>query len=114
MGVLASGYTVAVDMLTRADDDTDAAPDVSIFPSALDPSTGERQLEEIAFEVLDTERLSPTTTGPSSTRRARSPTRAFVCPCPCARVVRCDDVAALERWLDLAVTAARADDLFDG
>ena len=61
MGVLASGYTVAVDMLTRADSDTDAAPDVSIFPSALDPVTGERQLEEIAFEVLDTERLAHTT-----------------------------------------------------
>ena len=61
MGVLASGYSVAVDMLTRADAETDAAPDVSIFPSALDPATGERSLEEIAFEVLDTERLSHTT-----------------------------------------------------
>ena len=51
-GVLASGYTVAVDLRTRADDDTDAAP-------------------------------------------------------------HCDDVATLERWRDLAVTAAYASDLFD-
>ncbi|MFO0645054.1 MAG: Uma2 family endonuclease [Polyangiales bacterium] len=60
-GVLAEGYRGAVDMLTRADDDSDAAPDVSVFPSALDPRTGGRQLEEIAFEVLDTERLAHTT-----------------------------------------------------
>ena len=30
-----------------------------------------------------------------------------------ARVTRCDDVATLERWLDLAVTATRASELFD-
>ncbi|MFO0648129.1 MAG: Uma2 family endonuclease [Polyangiales bacterium] len=61
MGVLAEGYSVAVDMLTRADDDSDAAPDVSVFPSAPDPKTGGRQIEEIAFEVLDTERLAHAT-----------------------------------------------------
>ena len=31
-----------------------------------------------------------------------------------ARVARCDDVATLERWLDLAITATRASELFDG
>ncbi len=61
MGVLASGYSVAVDMLTRADDDSDAAPDVSVFPTAPDPKTGGRQIEEVAFEVLDTERLAHAT-----------------------------------------------------
>jgi ATP-dependent exoDNAse (exonuclease V) beta subunit len=30
-----------------------------------------------------------------------------------ARISRCDEVATLERWLDLAVTAARASELFD-
>ena len=39
-GLLADGYSGAVDMLTRADEDTDAAPDVSVFPSAPDPATG--------------------------------------------------------------------------
>ena len=61
-GALADGYEGAVDMLTRADEDTDAAPDISIFPSGTDPSTGGRKLEEIAFEVLDSERLGHATT----------------------------------------------------
>ncbi len=60
-GVLAEGYEGAVDMLTRADDDTDAAPDISVFPSGEDEETGGRKLEEIAFEVLDTERMSHAT-----------------------------------------------------
>ena len=60
-GVLADGYSGAVDMLTRVDEDSDAAPDLSVFPSAVDPATGGRQLEEIAFEVLDTERLAHAT-----------------------------------------------------
>ncbi len=60
-GVLAEGYAGAVDMLTRADEESDAAPDVSIFPSAPDEKTGGRQIEEIAFEVLDTERLAHAT-----------------------------------------------------
>jgi hypothetical protein len=30
-----------------------------------------------------------------------------------ARISRCDEVATLERWLDLAVTATRASELFD-
>ena len=60
-GVLAEGYSGAVDMLTRLDEDSDAAPDVSVFPTALDPETGGRQLEEIAFEVLDSERLAHVT-----------------------------------------------------
>ena len=60
-GLLADGYSGAVDMLTRADEDNDAAPDVSVFPSAPDPATGGRQLEEIALEVLDTERMAHAT-----------------------------------------------------
>ena len=31
-----------------------------------------------------------------------------------ARISHCDDVATLERWLDLAITATRASELFDG
>jgi hypothetical protein len=58
---LADGYAGAVDMLTRLDEDSDAAPDISVFPAAPDPQTGGRQLEEIAVEVLDTERMSHAT-----------------------------------------------------
>ncbi|MEP7122103.1 MAG: Uma2 family endonuclease [Byssovorax sp.] len=53
----AAGYDVASDMLTRTSAKGDMAPDASVFPSARDPRTGGRQLEELAFEVLSTERL---------------------------------------------------------
>jgi hypothetical protein len=50
-------YTVAVDMLTRTSPTSDFAPDVSIFPSAPDPKTKGRRLEELAFEVASKQRL---------------------------------------------------------
>ncbi|MEP7121683.1 MAG: Uma2 family endonuclease [Byssovorax sp.] len=53
----ASGYDVASDMLTRTSVKNDLAPDASVFPAARDPRTGGRQLEELAFEVLSTERV---------------------------------------------------------
>ena len=49
-------------MLSRATKKTDAAPDMSVFPEAPDPVTGGRQLEEIAFEVFDSESLDHLTT----------------------------------------------------
>lgn len=49
---------VAVDMLTRTSQRDDMAPDASVYPVARDPRTGGRQLEELAFEVLSTERSS--------------------------------------------------------
>ncbi len=52
----APGYDVASDMLTRTSVKSDLAPDASVFPAARDPRTGGRQLEELAFEVLGTER----------------------------------------------------------
>lgn len=60
-GTLAEGYRGAVDMLTRLDEESDAAPDISVFPAAPDAKTGGRQLEEIAVEVLDAERMSHAT-----------------------------------------------------
>lgn len=53
----APGYDVASDMLTRTSSRGDMAPDASVFRAARDPVTGGRQLEELAFEVLSTERL---------------------------------------------------------
>src|SRR4051812_40837375 len=53
----AAGYSVAVDMLTRTSRIDDIAPDVSVYPTARDPRTGGRQLEELAFEVASTESL---------------------------------------------------------
>jgi len=52
------GYEVASDMLTRSSALDDVAPDASVFPAARDARTGQRQLEELAFEVASTEALS--------------------------------------------------------
>jgi len=57
----APGYLVAVDMLTRTDEDSDFAADVSVFSDRLDPTTGGRRLEELVFEVRNTERLGRAT-----------------------------------------------------
>jgi len=57
-GCLAPGYLAAVDMLTRIDRDNDRAADVSVFPAAPDAKTGRRQLEEITFEVCDSQRAT--------------------------------------------------------
>jgi len=54
-GCLAPGFAAAVDMLSRLNANTDLAPDVSVFPAAPDPVTGGRQLEQITFEVCDSE-----------------------------------------------------------
>lgn len=53
-GCLAAGYEGAVDMLTRIDRKNDLAPDVSVFPTERDAGGG-RKLEEISFEVCDSE-----------------------------------------------------------
>lgn len=54
----AEGYNVASDMLTRTSTIDDMAPDVSVYPIARDPETGGRKLEELAFEIASTQRLS--------------------------------------------------------
>ena len=54
----AEAYDVASDMLTRTSETSDMAPDASVFPTARDPETGGRQLEELAFEVIATDHLS--------------------------------------------------------
>jgi hypothetical protein len=54
----ADGYSVAADMLTRTSLVDDLAPDVSVYPTARDPRTGGRRLEEIAFEIVSAQALS--------------------------------------------------------
>src|SRR5690606_22804338 len=62
---VAPGYAGALDMLTRVSETSDYAPDASVYPTARDPLTGGRQLEELAFEVASTQSRS------SATRKAR-------------------------------------------
>jgi len=49
---IAPGYIGAADLLTRVDVDSDFASDACVYKDAIDPQTGTRYLEEIAFEVV--------------------------------------------------------------
>ena len=49
---VAPGYTAAADLITRHDEESDFASDACIFKQGIDPETGARYLEEIAFEVV--------------------------------------------------------------
>ena len=70
-------YHGAVDMLTRPKAKSNHAPDVSIVSRARDPQTGGRRVEELIFEVIDTESLAHVST---KTRAliARGVRRAFL------------------------------------
>jgi hypothetical protein len=48
----AAGYVAATDLLTRHDQDSDFASDTCIYKAGVDPATGARYLEEVAFEVV--------------------------------------------------------------
>ncbi|MCX4245640.1 hypothetical protein OEB96_33775 [Paraliomyxa miuraensis] len=50
---LTPGYAVASDLLTRAGPGSDFATDTCIRREGIDPRTGSRYLEEVAFEVVD-------------------------------------------------------------
>jgi len=58
----AEGYSTASDMLTRTSETGDMAPDASVYPSARNPETGGRQLEELAFEIASTQAISEVAT----------------------------------------------------
>lgn len=55
------GYVGSTDLLTRSADDGDFATDTCIRREGIDPATGQRYLEEIAFEVVNAQRLSEVT-----------------------------------------------------
>lgn len=46
------GYNAATDLLTRHDEESDFASDTCVYKDGVDPETGARYLEEIAFEVV--------------------------------------------------------------
>jgi len=54
-GLVAPGYQVSTDLLTRVAKDSDFASDTSIRRKGEDPATGTRYLEEIVFEVVSTQ-----------------------------------------------------------
>lgn len=58
---VAPGYQAAADLLTRHDRDSDFATDVCIYQQGIDPETGARYLEELAFEVVSEQNESVAT-----------------------------------------------------
>jgi hypothetical protein len=53
---VAPGYEAAADLITRHAVDSDFASDSCVCKEGIDPETGERFLEEIAFEVISTQK----------------------------------------------------------
>src|SRR5690349_6389472 len=53
----AEDYITSSDMLTRTGLDSDFATDTSVRCAGIDPTTGGRYLEELAFEVVNTQSL---------------------------------------------------------
>lgn len=49
---VAPGFEAATDLLTRHDNDSDFATDACIYKEGIDPETGARYLEELAFEII--------------------------------------------------------------
>jgi Uma2 family endonuclease len=88
-------FTVASDMLTRTSEHSDIAPDVSVFPSAPDPETGGRQLEQLAFEVVSTQSLG-NAGGKAAQLAARGVRRVFAIDVERSRVLEWS--AGLSTW----------------
>jgi hypothetical protein len=53
---VAPGYVAALGLLTRFDQDSDFASDVCVRRAGVDPQTGTRHLEELAFMVVSEEK----------------------------------------------------------
>jgi hypothetical protein len=53
----ADSYITSSDLLTRTSHDSDFATDTSVRRAGIDPSTGGRYLEELAFEIVNTQSL---------------------------------------------------------
>lgn len=67
---VAPNYRVATDLLTRHDEDNDFASDSAVVREGIDPATGSRYCEELAFEVVSQQTLaSITRKAPTMIRR---------------------------------------------
>jgi hypothetical protein len=60
-GCIAPGYIGATDLLTRTGPESDFATDACIRRAGIDPNTGARYLEELAFEVVGEQSLKDIT-----------------------------------------------------
>jgi len=55
---VAEGYIASTELLTRSDIGSDFATDVCVRQAGEDPQTGQRYLEEVSFEVANTQTLA--------------------------------------------------------
>ena len=92
---------VGCDQLTRTSKVDDVAPDVSVYPEAPDPTTGGRQLEQLAFEVVSTESLAHAGRK-AATLTARGVRRVFAVDIERSRVLEWSAELATWRGLDAA------------
>jgi hypothetical protein len=60
-GCIAPGYVGSCDLLTRAGEGSDFATDTCIRREGIDPATGARYLEELAFEIVAEQSLRDVT-----------------------------------------------------
>ena len=102
----------------------DIAPDVSVYPAGPDPTTGGRQLEQLAFEIVSTQSLRNAGARPRASPKASHVARPRHCfavlaarglPVGAAergRIVGERDPGQLDRWLAEATICAEASALF--
>jgi hypothetical protein len=91
-------FDVACDMLTRTSQDSDIAPDVSVFPAGADPETGGRQLEELVFEIVGSSTLTRTGKHAAELMR-RGVRRVFAIEIKRARLLEWSKRS--RRWIEL-------------
>lgn len=98
---LVAGFRGAADLLTRVSADSDIAPDVSIYPADPDPVTGGRQLEQLAFEIVDRQAMA-VPTKKARLLAARGVRRIFCVKLRRAGRQLLEWDAAADRWVALA------------
>jgi hypothetical protein len=95
---VAPGYKAAAELLTRVDQDSDFASDACVRKEGIDPATGARYLEELAFEVVSEQRTGDVTEKASRMHR-RGVRRLFAIFLKSEQV--CEWSAESQGWLPL-------------
>ncbi len=105
------GYIGATDMLTRSSEYSDFAADTSIRKVGIDPQTGERYLEELAFEIVDAQSDADLQTR-AEELSARGVRRIFAVFVRAARKEVCEWSAAEQAFKALGLKDAIDDPVF--
>ncbi len=104
---VAPGYVVSADLITRFAVDSDFASDTCVRREGIDPATGRRYLEEIAFEVVSTQ--SERNAAEKAQVMHRSGVRRIFGVWVKGRWRVCEWLAESERW-DLLEEGAQIED----